>query len=87
VRNLYRFLAAGLFAGLLLQNCLGDGPTASSGGKKASADSASEASCGRFGTTIDFVKTPSEAARLAAKDQKLVLVLHVSGDFEDPTFT
>jgi hypothetical protein len=87
VRHLYRFVAAGLFAGLLLYNCSHNGLTAAPGGKAKPADSSSEASCGRFGTTVDFVKTPSEAARLATKEQKLVLVLHVSGDFEDPDFT
>jgi hypothetical protein len=39
------------------------------------------------GTTIEFVSTPVEAAKLAAKENKLVLVLHVSGHFEDPDFT
>jgi len=43
--------------------------------------------CKAHGTTIDFVDTPSEAARLAKKAEKLVLVLHVSGNFEDPRFT
>jgi hypothetical protein len=39
------------------------------------------------GTTINFVDTPSEAARKAKKEEKLVFVLHVSGHFEDPRFT
>ena len=39
------------------------------------------------GTAIDFVETPVEAAKLAAKQKKLVLVVHVSGYFEDPDFT
>jgi hypothetical protein len=43
--------------------------------------------CGAFGTSVDFVDTPSEAARLAKKQEKLVFVLHVSGNFEDPRFT
>ena len=43
-------------------------------------------SCG-FGTKIDFVGTPKEAAALAKKQEKLVLVLHVSGHFEDPGLT
>jgi len=42
---------------------------------------------GSCGTSIDFFDTPKEAAKQAAKDQKLVLVLHVSGNFEDPRFT
>ena len=43
--------------------------------------------CQAHGTKIDFVDTPSEAAQLAKKAGKLVLVLHVSGNFEDPRFT
>jgi hypothetical protein len=39
------------------------------------------------GTSIYFEDSPSEAARKALKEQKLVLVLHVSGHFEDPRFT
>jgi hypothetical protein len=39
------------------------------------------------GTSIDFVDTPVDAAKLAAKQKKLVLVLHVSGYFETPDFT
>jgi hypothetical protein len=45
----------------------------------------SEGGC--HGTSIDFVGTPSEAAREAKKQEKLVFVLHVSGNFEDPRFT
>ncbi len=44
-------------------------------------------SCGRFDTAVDFVSTPSEAARLAKDQTKLVFVLHVSGFFEDPALT
>jgi hypothetical protein len=39
-----------------------------------------------FGTSIEFADTPSEAAKLAKKEGKLVFVLHVSGNFEDPRF-
>ena len=45
------------------------------------------ATCGSHGTTIDFVDTPAQAARQARKEGKLVFVLHVSGNFEDPRFT
>lgn len=48
---------------------------------------AEKASCGNHGTTIDFLDTPKEAAKQAEKEQKLVFVLHVSGNFEDPRFT
>ena len=43
-------------------------------------------SCG-YGTKIDFVDNPKEAAALAKKQEKLVMVLHVSGHFEDPGLT
>jgi hypothetical protein len=39
------------------------------------------------GTAIQFVDSPVVAAQLAQKQRKLVLVLHVSGYFEDPDFT
>ncbi len=42
--------------------------------------------CGH-GTKLDFVENPKEAASIAKKEQKLVLVLHVSGHFEDPGLT
>jgi hypothetical protein len=46
-----------------------------------------EGTCGSHGTRIDFVDTPGQAAKIAKKEQKLVFVLHVSGNFEDPRFT
>jgi hypothetical protein len=42
--------------------------------------------CGH-GTKIDFVESPKDAAALAKKQEKLVMVLHVSGHFEDPGLT
>jgi hypothetical protein len=42
---------------------------------------------GRHGTAVNFVDSPSEAARLALKQEKLVMVLHISGIFEDPGCT
>jgi hypothetical protein len=39
------------------------------------------------GTSVAFVSTPAEAARLAGRDGKLFFLLHVSGHFEDPDFT
>jgi hypothetical protein len=46
-----------------------------------------ESGCGSHGTRVEFVDTPREAAKVAKKEQKLVFVLHVSGNFEDPRFT
>jgi hypothetical protein len=43
--------------------------------------------CGDHGTSIQFVSTPKEAAKQAEKDEKLVFILHVSGEFEDPGLT
>ena len=43
--------------------------------------------CGHYGTAVDFLGSPSEAAARAKKEEKLVFVLHVSGHFEDPKFT
>lgn len=43
--------------------------------------------CSSHGTQVAFFDTPSEAAKVAKKEQKLVFVLHVSGNFEDPRFT
>jgi hypothetical protein len=55
-------------------------------GNHAAAESKAE-TCGNYGTSVQFVATPSEAARQAVKEEKLVFVLHVSGLFEDPTLT
>lgn len=46
-----------------------------------------EACIGEYGTSMRFEKSPSEAARKALKEEKLVIVIHVSGNFEDPAFT
>jgi hypothetical protein len=43
--------------------------------------------CSKHNTSVDFFDTPSEAATEAKKEGKLVLVLHISGIFEDPKLT
>jgi hypothetical protein len=48
---------------------------------------AKPATCGEYGTSVHFEDTPTEAAKQAKKDEKLVMVLHVSGHFENPAFT
>ena len=40
-----------------------------------------------FGTSVEFDPNPVRAAKQAAKIQKLLMVLHVSGNFEDAAFT
>lgn len=46
-------------------------------------------SCGKhvFGTSIAWAASPTEAAKQATQEEKLVFVLHVSGHFEDPAVT
>jgi len=45
------------------------------------------ATCGSYGTTVEFLDNRAEASAKAKKEGKLVFVLHVSGNFEDPRFT
>ena len=44
-------------------------------------------SCGNYGTSVDFVDSPATAARRALREEKLVFVLHVSGNFETSAYT
>lgn len=68
-------LAAIIFLGLL------------PGSLREASGKSDESGCATYGTAIEFVKSPSVAATRAKKEQKLVFVLHVSGNFEDPKFT
>ena len=43
--------------------------------------------CGDYGTSVTFVDSPAAAAKQALKEEKLVFVLHVSGNFEVSAFT
>lgn len=43
--------------------------------------------CGDFGTSVYFEDSPKDAAAKAKKEEKLVMILHVSGYFEDPKLT
>ncbi len=40
-----------------------------------------------YGTSVLFLSNPDEAARLAREENKLLFVLHVSGNFEESCFT
>ena len=73
----------------LFGTALGLGLAALAGVAQAAAPDKqkAEGTCGAFGTQVEFVDTPSAAAKQAKKEQKLVFVLHVSGNFEDPRFT
>lgn len=44
-------------------------------------------SCSTVGTQISFLHHPPDAFRQAAREQKLVLMVHLSGNFEDQGFT
>ena len=57
------------------------------GGAAAGKSPVKEPACGEYGTAVHFEDSPAEAARQAKKGEKLVMVLHVSGHFEDPQFT
>jgi hypothetical protein len=39
------------------------------------------------GTALEFAATPAEALKQAAKEHKLVFLLHISGNFEESGFT
>jgi hypothetical protein len=43
--------------------------------------------CGQFGTKINFARSQSVAFDRGVREQKLVMVLHLAGNFEDPGFT
>jgi len=56
-------------------------------GWAASPAKPAPACSGDYGTSIEFDDSPQEAAKRALKEEKLVMVLHVSGHFEDATLT
>ena len=84
-----RILIASVAAALLPMLWLSARASEQIGSATATAPNVTDlgGSCGDFGTSVNFVKTPSEAARQALKEEKLVFVLHLSGIFEDPTLT
>jgi hypothetical protein len=43
--------------------------------------------CQRYRTAVNFYDSPSEARAKAREEDKLVFVLHVAGNFEEPGFT
>jgi hypothetical protein len=82
MRRLLLRAAAGLCVGLALVAGWGGDPAR--GSEKAKP---AEEGCSGHGTSVDFFPTPSAAARKAKKEQNLVFVLHVSGNFETPEYT
>jgi hypothetical protein len=88
VRYTLLHVSAGLGLACLLGLATVVGADDTKTGKTPPANSfteSTETSC--HGTTVDFVDTPSDAAKKAKKEEKLVFILHVSGNFEDPKFT
>lgn len=71
-------------AGLLI---LWAGQAAASSKKSPGAKPSQAEGCGDHGTSVHFEPNPSAAARKALKEEKLVMVLHISGLFEDRDFT
>ena len=51
------------------------------------AEPAAEEGCAVPGTAVRFARTLKEATRQAREQDKLLIVLHISGHFEDPGFT
>ena len=84
MRRMMMFLGVGLLAALWLTSARADQIKTNvklpPGLEKATCD-------GDYGTSVHFEKTPSDAAKKALKEEKLVFVLHVSGLFENPDFT
>ncbi len=84
-------LGLALVAGWSLQLAHGSevkGAEPRTGKAKPAADKTEGCGCTKtHGTNVQFFDTPSEAATQAKKDQKLVFVLHISGQFENPDFT
>jgi hypothetical protein len=40
-----------------------------------------------YGTSVTFLSSPAEAARQARRENKLLFVLHIAGNFEESCFT
>jgi len=86
VRRLFLRAAAGLGVGLAL---LAAWLPAGAKDPPAKPDPGEGATCTAkaHGTSVVFYDTPSEAATVAKKEQKLVMVLHISGNFENKDYT
>jgi hypothetical protein len=54
---------------------------------KGAAKPSEAPTCGDYGTSLHFEKSPKAAASKARQEEKLVFVLHISGLFEDSEFT
>jgi hypothetical protein len=72
-----RLLAVGLVAAGL------SAPGSAGGTKPLGPETCS----GDHGTNVHFEKNAKDAAKKALKEEKLVLVIHISGYFEEPDYT
>ena len=84
MRWFLRMMALGLLAGAFT---LPGANGAFDADKKPGGKGSGAETCGDYGTSLHFEKTPKEAAKRAAKEEKLVFVVHVSGIFEETDFT
>ena len=87
MRRILLYTAAGLLPALGLLGATGEAQGQKAIRPPVLKQPAEAATCGDHGTNVHFYKSPSEAARAALKEEKLVFVLHVSGLFENPDFT
>ncbi len=62
-------------------------PNRTPGAPEQPAGGKTSVTCAKYGTSVNFVDNPREAADLARREKKLLLVLHVAGNFEDDKFT
>jgi hypothetical protein len=53
----------------------------------AAAAQGKATTCQQYGTAVNFYDSPTEASKKALEEGKLVFVLHVAGNFEEPGFT
>ena len=51
------------------------------------SETCTQETCGEYGTSVVFADSPADAARRALAEEKLVFVLHVSGNFEESQYT
>lgn len=86
MKRLLIMSAAGLFAILWASQASAEGVAKKKPGSPIVKPSQAE-TCGDHGTSVHFEPNPSVAARKAREEQKLVLVLHISGLFENSDFT
>lgn len=84
MRRILLFLGAGLLTTLWFTSVQADQVKST---KKLPAGLEKPTCSGDYGTSVHFEPTPSDAAKKAIKEEKLVFVLHVSGLFENPDFT